>query len=453
MRERILATLGSLANRRIGVVILLGFSSGLPLALTGGTLQAWMAVEGVDMVTIGIFTMVGLPYVFKFLWAPLLDRFVLPFLGRRRGWIVVFQLALIIIILVLGQLSPERIPWIVFGVALAIAFSSASQDIVVDAYRTDVLEEREWGPGAGVFVTGYRIAMLISGAIALILAESIGWRLTYMLMAGLMTIGVLAALWGPEPDERVVPPRTLQEAVWRPLKEFFLRWSSQPEGQRTAQGILGKAVWKMLKEFFTRTRVAWAFLALIVLYKLGDAFAGSLTTAFLLKGPGFSLSEVGVINKGFGLAATIIGALFGGLVITRLGLYRSLLFFGILQAVSNLSFMVLAYVGKVYPVMVFAIGFENLCGGMGTAAFLAFLMALCDHRFTATQFALLSSLAALGRVFVGPPSGFLADSVGWVVFFFITFLAALPGLILLWAMKDTVRSLEHETDNEMKSSA
>jgi PAT family beta-lactamase induction signal transducer AmpG len=252
--------------------------------------------------------------------------------------------------------------------------------------------------------------------LALIFSEIIGWRLTYILMAGVMTLGVLATIFGPEPEVKVVPPRTLAEAVGGPLKEFF----SRPG--------------------------AWALLALIVLYKIGDAFAGSLTTAFLIRGVEFSVGEVGAINKGMGLIATIVGALFGGVIMSRLGMFRSLLYFGILQAVSNLSFMVLALVGKSYPMMVFAVAFENLAGGMGTASFVGFLMALCDHRFTATQFALLSALAALGRVFVGPPSGFLVEATGWPVFFFITFLAALPGLGLLWIMRKNVGSLDHKEE-------
>ena len=255
--------------------------------------------------------------------------------------------------------------------------------------------------------------MLVSGALALILAGSLGWRLTYLLMAGLMAVGMLATFFGPEPEEVVCPPQSLKEAVSGPLTEFFER------------------------------PAAWAFLALIILYKIGDAFAGSLTTAFLIRGPGFSIGEVGAINKGLGLVATIVGALYGGIMLARLGLYRSLMIFGILQAVSNLSFMVLAYFGKVYSIMVVAVAFENLAGGMGTAAFVAFLMALCDQRYTATQFALLSALASLGRIFVGPPSGYLSHEVGWVIFFFVTFLAALPGLFLLLKMRPNILSLDH----------
>jgi len=421
--EKYIRTLKSLANRRIAAVALLGFASGLPLALTGGTLQAWMAVEGVDLKTIGFFSLVGLPYAFKFFWAPLLDRYALPFLGRRRGWILGTQLALMILIVMLGFTSPKDTPWLVALFALLLTFTSASQDIVIDAYRTDVLRERERGLGAAVSVTGYRIAMLASGALALILAGPMGWRVTYLLMAGLMLIGTMATIFGPEPEETVRPPQSLKEAISGPLTEFF----SRP--------------------------AAWAFLALIILYKIGDAFAGSLTTAFLIRGPGFSIGEVGAINKGLGLMATIIGALYGGVMMARLGLYRSLMIFGILQAISNLSFMVLAYAGKVYSIMVAAVAFENLAGGMGTAAFVAFLMALCDHRYTATQFALLSALASLGRIFVGPPSGYLSHEVGWVVFFFVTFLAALPGLALLYKMRRNILSLEHFQDADDKYSS
>ncbi len=400
------------SKRRIGAVFLLGFSSGLPLALTGGTLQAWMTVEGVDLKTIGIFTLVGLPYTLKFLWSPLMDRFVPPWLGRRRGWLILTQIALMGLIFLISQASPREAPMLLAVLALGLAFSSASQDIVVDAYRADILKEKERGLGAATSVTGYRIAMLVSGALALVLSESIGWQTTYLLMAVLMVIGMGASLTGPEPEDKIVPPRTLQEAITHPLTEFFSR------------------------------KAAWGFLALIILYKIGDAFAGSLTTAFLIRGVGFSVGEVGTVNKGLGLLATIVGALFGGALMARLGLYRSLMLYGCLQAVSNLSFMGLAWLGKNYYMMIFTIAFENIAGGMGTAAFVAFLMTLCDHRYTATQFALLSALASLGRVFVGPPSGFLADELGWITFFFITFLAALPGLFLLWRMKSRIEGLK-----------
>jgi MFS transporter, PAT family, beta-lactamase induction signal transducer AmpG len=403
-----------LLNRRVVAVLLLGFSSGLPLALSGGTLQAWLTVEGVDIKTIGLFSLAGLPYTLKFLWSPLLDRFVVPLFGRRRGWILLFQILLFALIFSMGLVSPVEAPWVIAFLALGLAFASSSQDIVIDAYRTEVLREKERGFGAAVSVTGYRVAMLVSGALALILSEVLGWRLTYMFMAGLMVVSMSATWFGPEPEDPGVPPSTLKEAIGGPLVEFFSR-----DG-------------------------AWLMLALIVLYKLGDAFAGSLTTSFLIRGVGFSVGEVGAINKGMGLAATIVGALFGGALMTRLGLFRSLLLFGVLQAVSNLSFMVLALMGKNYGMMIFTIGFENLAGGMGTAAFVAFLMALCNHNFTATQFALLSAFASLGRVFVGPISGNLVAEYGWFLFFLVTFLAAIPGLVLLWNMRHRVKSLEKD---------
>ncbi len=403
-------------NKRIAVITCLGMSSGLPLALTGGTLQAWMSISGVDIATIGMFGLVGLPYTLKFLWSPAMDRFVPPLLGRRRGWIVITQVCLIFGIVAMAFSSPVKAPLMLALLALFVAFASASQDIVIDAYRTDILRERERGFGAAVFVTGYRIATLISGALALVLSDRIGWQNTYVLMAGAMVIGIVSALIGPEPAVAAGHPASMRESVWGPMKEFFSR------------------------------NAAFSLLLLIVLYKLGDAFAGTLTTAFLLKGPGFSATEVGTINKGLGFASVIIGALIGGTLMIRLGLFRALLIFGILQAISNLSFMLLAMTGKHYGVLVFAVAFENLSGGMGTSAFVALLMAMCDHRYTATQYALLSSLAALGRIFVAPTSGFLVESVGWEHFFFITFIVALPGLFLLWRRREEIGRMKIEAE-------
>jgi MFS transporter, PAT family, beta-lactamase induction signal transducer AmpG len=398
-------------SRRVAVVCLLGFSSGLPLALTTGTLQAWMTVSGVDLTTIGIMTLVGIPYTWKFLWAPFMDRYVPPFLGRRRGWIVGTQVLLGIGIAIMGALDPATMPWALAALALMVAFISASQDVVFDAYRADVLRPEERGIGAAVSVLGYRLAMLVSGAMALILSDQIGWQNTYWLMALFMITAIGATLFGPEPEVVVTPPRTLTEAVIEPLKEFFARHG------------------------------AWGLLLLIVLYKLGDAFAGSLTTAFLIRGVDFTPTEVGAINKGMGLAATLVGVVFGGVLMAKLGLFKSLLAFGILQAISNLTFMWLASIGKDYSVMILAVGFENLAGGMGTAAFVALLMAMCDKRFTASQFALLSALAAVGRVYVGPASGYIVESIGWTTFFGFTFLVALPGLFLLYAMRRTIENM------------
>ncbi|HET7765382.1 MAG TPA: MFS transporter [Burkholderiales bacterium] len=408
-------------SRRLAVILALGFSSGLPIALTGGTLQAWMTVEGVDLSTIGAFTLVGLPYVWKFLWAPAMDRFVPPFLGRRRGWLVLTQLALALGIAAMAFQSPRSDLALVAWLALFVAFASASQDIVVDAYRTDVVTREQRGIAGALGVAGYRVAMLVSGALALVLVggsgviPALGWRNTYLFLAALMAVGVLAALWGEEPAAANTP-RSLREAVVEPFREFF----SRPG--------------------------AIALLVLLVLYKLGDAFAESLTTAFLLRGAGFSLDDVGWANKAIGFAATIAGALLGGALMVRLGLYRALLSFGMLQGVAILSFMWLALAGKNYPIMVLAVGLEKGTSGMGTAAFVALLMALCDHRFTATQYALLSALASIGRVFVGPVAGYATDpkylGLSWAVFFFLAFVVALPGLVFVRLLRKEIERAE-----------
>ena len=300
-------------SRKIFLLLLLGFSSGLPLALTGATLQAWLTVEGVRLQDIGWFALVGQPYVYKFLWAPLMDRYPLPFLGRRRGWLLATQLALLVAVAWMGSMSPKESPWLLAALALSVAFLSASQDIVFDAFRADALEAPERGAGAAVSVLGYRIAMLVSGGLALILVDGwLSWKETYWLMAVLMLIGVAATWAALEPQMQGKAPATLAEAVREPLTEFFSRGG------------------------------AAALLVLIVLYKLGDAFAGVLTTAFLLRGVGFSLTDVGWANKWLGVGATILGLLAGGALMAKLRLYRSLLLFGILQALTNLGFMALA---------------------------------------------------------------------------------------------------------------
>ncbi|MEW5862881.1 MAG: MFS transporter [Pseudomonadota bacterium] len=402
-----------LCSRRMLLMLALGFASGLPLALTAGTLQARLAAEGVDIVAIGWFALVGQPYTYKFLWSPLMDRYTPPFLGRRRGWLLLTQLALAGAIAFMGTLSPRDSIWLLGATALAVAFLSASQDIVFDALRADSLAPEERGAGAAVSVFGYRIAMLVSGAGALILTDQwLGWEATYWLMAALMAVGMIATWRVVEPEPSGAPPRTLADAVAKPFAEFFSR------------------------------RGAVALLALVVLYKLGDAFAGNLTTAFLLRGPGFSLTEVGAVNKGLGLAATIAGALAGGALMAGLRLYRALLLFGVLQAVTNLGFMLLAGAGRDYGLMVAVVGLENLAGGMGTAAYVALLMALCDRRFSATQYALLSALSAVGRVYVGPAAGYLVDALDWEGFFLFTFAIALPGLALLAALRGRIEALD-----------
>jgi PAT family beta-lactamase induction signal transducer AmpG len=399
-------------SRRVAPLLALGFASGLPLALTGGTLQAWATVEQVSLQDIGFLTLVGTAYTLKFLWAPLVDRYAPALLGRRRGWMLLMQVLLALGMMAMGLLSPGQSLLPLALIAVAVAFFSATQDIAFDAYRSDVLQKNERGAGAALSVLGYRLAMLVSGGLALILADQwLGWGHMYMLMGILMLITSLATLWAPEPEVPALAPRSLSQAVIEPFKEFF----SRPE--------------------------AVTVLVLIVLYKLGDAFAGALSTTFLIRAAGFTATEVGTVNKLLGLAATIIGALAGGSLMARLGLYRSLLLFGLLQAVSNLGFWLISVSPHSIVLMAMAVGLENLCGGMGTAAFVALLMGLCNQQFSATQFALLSALSAVGRTYLaGPLTPPLVAYAGWPTFFILTVLIALPGLLLLyWRRHDIER--------------
>ncbi|MEA5619474.1 AmpG family muropeptide MFS transporter [Cronbergia sp. UHCC 0137] len=389
-------------SRKMAALLILGFSSGLPLFLTSKTLQAWMTVENVDLTAIGLFSLVGLPYSLKFLWSPLLDWFTLPFLGRRRGWIITLQIGLLIAIALMGLQQPKQSLQLLAINAIAIAFLSATQDIAADAYRTDVLEPLEMGAGAAVFVLGYRVALLLTGSLALILADQLPWSSVYLLLSLGMGIGIIATLFAPEPKQ-VRPPDSLTAAVILPFGEFFQR-------KGVVQGLL--------------------ILLFIILYKLGDAFVNNMSTPFLLQ-TGFTQTDIGAIQGGMGLIATIIGTLAGGAFLSKIGLNRSLWIFGGLQAVSNLSYLLLAQVGKNYQVLLLTINIENFCAGLGTAAFVAFLMNMCNQRFSATQYALLSSFMAVSRDILVAPAGSLAKSTGWPLFFIISILAAIPGLLLL----------------------
>lgn len=459
-------------SRRIGAMLLLGFASGLPLALSSGALQAWLTMDGIDIKAIGMFTLVGLPYTFKFVWAPLMDRFEPAFAGRRRSWLLLTQAGLAAACLALSVLDPKTHLSAVAAVAVALAFLSASQDVVFDAYRADLLTDDERGAGAAVSVLGYRLAMLVSGGLALILADRwLGWQNTYRLM-GTVFAGIAAVTWATTPrlarSERI---RTAARAEWRgfaamvgaaivvyavfawlPLAALRTdRWAALAVDSTMLALMLGAGIaaaravgfpsftgpWDA---FFAR-RHALALLAFIVLYKLGDAFAGSLTTAFLIRGAGFSATEVGAVNKVWGLAATILGALAGGALLSRVSLYRALMWFGILQAISNFAYLLLAITPKSLATMASAVAVENLCGGLGTAAFVAFMMALTDARFSAAQYALLSALSAVGRVYVGPTAGVMVEAFGWPTFFMFSVAAALPGLVLLWWLRHAVQSL------------
>ncbi len=395
-------------------LLVLGFASGLPLALTSGTLQAWATVSNVSLQNIGFLTLIGTAYTLKFLWAPLVDRYAPPVLGRRRSWIFFTQILLAFATAGMGLLSPADSLGVLALLAVLVAFLSATQDIAFDAYSTDVLRQNERAAGAAVKVLGYRLAMIVSGGLALVLADQwLGWNSTYFLMGGFMGLCAIATLLAPEPEVVARAPRTLALAVVEPLLEFFKR-----------PGAL-------------------SILLLIVLYKLGDAFAGALSTTFLLRGAGFSVSEVGTVNKVFGLAATIVGALAGGSLMARFGLYRSLMMFGLLQAASNFGYWVLAVTPPHLYSMAFVVAIENLCGGLGTAAFVALLMALCKQEFSATQFALLSALSAVGRTYLaGPLTPPLVQSLGWPAFFTVTVLIAIPGLVLLWVRRAEINGLD-----------
>lgn len=394
------------------MTLVLGFASGLPLALSTGTLQAWLTVEGVELKTLGWLTLLGLPYTYKFLWSPLLDRYHVPGLGgwggRRRGWMVVLLLAMAATLFAMSMQTPNSSNdslWGIAALAFALVMLSASFDIVFDAWRAESLTAAQRGLGAAWSVIGYRLAMLTSGGLALMLADLyLGFAGVYRLMAVFCLLLALTAMAAPQPTT-VTAPRSLVAAVIEPFKEFFGR---------------GGAV---------------LILVTIILYKLGDAFAGSLSTAFLIRGAGFTPAEVGAVNKGMGLLATLVGGLAGGLLMSRISLWKALLIFGLLQAITNLGFWWLAAFPPSLAGMTAVVLLENLAGGMGTAAFVALLMALCDVRFTATQFALLSALASIGRVVVGPVAGVTATDWGWANFFLLSTAAALPGLVMLFAIK------------------
>lgn len=384
-------------------LLLLGFSSGLPLMLVGRTLQAWMKEAQVDLSIIGWFSLIGLPYTLKFLWSPLLDRFVPPFLGRRRGWLLMTQIGLLLAIATMSLQQPAQALQLLAINALAIALLSATQDIAGDAYRTDVLQPNELGIGASTWVLGYRVAVLVSGSLTLVLADYLPWKWVYGLAAVLMVVGLWTTLWAPEPLGSDRPPESLTDAVYLPFKEFFQRL-----------GIVS----------------AGLILLFILLYKLGDALVGNMATPFLLD-IGFSKTEIGTIQGTTGFLATTLGVVGGGVVVTKLGIYRSLWIFGALQALSNLGYFSLAALPKSSGLLLLAINLENVCAGLVTAAFVAYLMSLCHHAFTATQFALLSSLMAAGNTILAGPAGSLAKSMGWSNFFLLSLLAAVPGLLLL----------------------
>jgi len=390
---------------RMLVALLMGFSSGLPLLLTGSVLQAWMTQEGVDLGTIGLVALVGLPYTLKFAWAPLLDRFTLVArLGRRRGWLLLSQVLLMLAIAGISLTHPAQSPLGVAFAALLVTFFSASQDIVIDAYRRESLADEEQGLGASLAVNGYRVGMLLASGGGLILADHIPFPAVYLLMAATMLVGILTTLFCLEPAVMAGTPKTLHEAIVQPFLEYFSRQD------------------------------AVLILLFIMLYKLGDIMASNMTTPFFLD-LGFSKTEIGTVVKLFGFWAIVSGGLLGGVLMLRLGIYRSLWLFGILQAVSISSLAVLAELGHNVVGLATVVIFENLSFGMGTSAYVAFMASLTNKRFTATQYALLSSLMGIPRVIVAAPTGYLAAYLGWEGFFLLCTLIAIPGLWLLTRFK------------------
>ena len=404
---------------RLIFVFFMGFASGLPFLLSGATLSIWLTEAGISLTTIGLFALVGTPYNLKFIWAPLIDLLPIPVLsklfGQRRAWMVIIQIALMASIIALGLSKPDQMPEMTALSALCVAFFSASQDIVIDAYRIEILDEDQQGAGAAMTQAGYRFGLLSSGAGALYLATEIDWSLVYGIMAGLVLVGFIAALLAPIPETDRSGETEVQSgeswfrtAIAAPFLEFF---------ERNDPGV------------------AIVILAFILLYKFGDAFAGVMANPFYIK-LGFTKMEIANVSKIFGVFATLAGVFAGGLIVKQCGILNSLLYCGILQMVSNLMYSAQAAIGADVRFLFLTIGIENLSGGMGSAAFVAYLSLLCNTAHTGTQYALFTSFMAFGRTWLSAMSGWVADQTDWVIFFVISTVVALPGLLLLlWMIK------------------
>jgi MFS transporter, PAT family, beta-lactamase induction signal transducer AmpG len=408
------SAIAAYTDRRVLQVLALGFSSGLPLLLTYSTLQAWLATVGVRRSTLGAIALVGTAYSFKFVWAPLIDRVPPPLpLGRRRGWGITIQILLIGAILALGSCDPKHnLPRMAI-LAVVVAFLSASQDIVIDAWRVESLSKDEQAPGAAMIQSGYRIGMLASGAGSLFIAASAGWFAAYATMAGLLAVGLLVFLFGPEP-ELPAEKAYVAHSVWE-----------------TILHALFKAVIEPFRDFMER-RLWLAVLMAIFLYKMGEAMAGVMSTPLYIS-LGFTLPEIATASKIFGFFSIVTGALIGGVVTTRFGILRALIFCGILQSVGNLFFVLQAVGGHRIGYLALCVTAENLTGAMAGTALITWLSSLCSPAFTATQFALLSSLASLSRTVVASSGGVLSEKIGWAPFFLLTSVVGLPALLLiLW---------------------
>lgn len=402
-----------LASPKMLAILVLGAASGFPNQITESALQAWLKDSGATNTTIGILSYVSLPYLLKFLWAPLIDRYPLPFMGRRRGWIVLTQLGMALAIAVMGLQHPEISLSPIAVCAVVVVFLSASQDIAFDAYKIDVAKPNERGVIAAAANLGYRTSAWLAFAFALVLADFFGWRIAFYFLAATMAAFSLAAGFAPEPEYAQAPPRSLRESVVMPLKE-----------------LLG-------------TPSAAALIALVMLFKLGDAFALKLFTPFMMD-VGFSKTEIALVAKAVFTSSAIAGAIVGAIWMVKLGLLRSMLLFGVLQALSNLLYYALAITGKNYEVMIAAVAVDNFAGAMGNVASVALMMALCDVRYSAFQYALLSVLALLPRYGLGGPAGWLADHGGWPLYYIVSFFIAMPGMLLVWLLRDKVRALDQQ---------
>ena len=403
-------------EKKILISLVMGFVSGVPLLLTITLLQAWLTDEGVSKSTIGLFALVGLPYSLKFLWAPFFDRYVISKLGRRRGWLIISQILLILSIIGLGLTNPALSPINVATLALLVTFFSASQDIVIDAFRRESLHDNEQTLGASAYVLGYRIGALAAGAGGLILADLMSYQYVYSIMAAIMIIGVITTLLAEEP-KTMGEPSSFINAVKNPFIEFFQRFKDKNS---------------------TNLMIPILILMFILLYKVGDTMAHSLSTNFYLD-IGFTKTEIGTVVKIFGLIATLIGAFLGGIISLQIGLFRSLIIFGLFQAIATLGFAVLAIIGNSIVTLMIVISLENLAAGMGYTAYLAFIANMTNKEFTATQFALMTAIMSLPRTIFSGSSGFLVELFDWELYFVFCSLIAIPALIILSRLRESLK--------------
>ncbi|MDC0534855.1 MFS transporter [Francisellaceae bacterium] len=390
------------SSRKMLTMFLLGFSSGLPIMLVASTYTIWYTKYGVPVETIGLLTLLTFPYTIKFLWSPLIDRYALPFFNRRKSWIFMMQLALICLICILSTLEPSLHPLSIAIVGLLVSIASATQDIAFNAYQVEILDEDERAIGASVSSLGYRLAMFCTSTVILFIVAASNWHIAFLIMSSFMLVGILGTFIAPSQIKAIHQPQTIFKAVVMPFREFFSRDSF------------------------------WACMFIIfitIVYKLGDSLAFSLNSVFFLRGLNFTLVDIAIAYKTSSLIFSLTGLVVGGLIVKRIGIYRGFLWFSLLMACANLMYVLLAIVGKSYPLMVMSVAVEYFVGSMGSAVLVAFLLSLCNKAYSATQFALFSSIDSIGRVFIGPFAGWTAGSLGWAWLFTFSFII---GLFTTW---------------------